>query len=257
MTFEMFSLSGVILCIAFFFAGIIDAVCGGGGLLTLPMFISIGFPAHFVTGTNQCSILFGNATSLARFAKSGRVHWRSALIAVPFAIIGANLGSRLNMMLPENWLEIIMAMLVPVVAVVVLTKKDFGSDNQIGSLSSLQRIAFSIFIGLVIGCYQGFYGAGSGTFFLLAYTFLMKLDLTTASGNAKVVSFCSVVTSSITYAMSGMVFWPAVIAATAFNIAGNYVGSGLALKRGARFIRPMFLLVLGLLFIRLVLSWFA
>lgn len=256
MTFQLLSFQGAILCATFFIAGIIDAVCGGGGLLTLPMFMAVGFPAHFVAGTNQCSILCGGATSLVRFAKGGHIHWRSALPVVPFTIIGALLGSKLNILLPEEWLEVVMVLLVPIVAVVVLFKHDFGAENHIDSLSIKRRLLASLFIGLVIGTYQGFYGAGSGTFFLLGFAVLMKLDLTTASGNTKVVAFCSAVTSAVTYAVSGNVFWEAAIAATVFNIVGSYVGAGLALKRGAKFIRPMFLVVLGLLFVRLVVSWF-
>lgn len=255
MEFALMSLPGAALCVTFFFSGIIDAVCGGGGLLTLPMFMAVGFPAHFVTGTNQCAIFCGSATSLARFAKNAHIHWPTALLTVPFAVIGAALGSRLNLMLPEQWLELVMTLLVPVVAVVLLIKRSFGAENHVETLSRFRRVLSALGIGLVVGAYQGFYGAGSGTFFLLGFAILMQLDLTTASGNTKVVAFCSVATSAVTYALSGAVYWPAVIAATVFNVAGSYVGAGLAMHRGARFIRPMFFLVLALLFVRLVLSW--
>lgn len=255
MTFELLSLPGAVLCGAFFFAGIIDAVCGGGGLLTLPMFMAAGFPAHFVSGTNQCSIFFGNVTSLLRFARKGHIHWPSALTTVPFAVLGGTLGARLNLMLPEQWLEIVMTLLVPVVAIVLLLKRNFGNENHVEELSGRRRFLSALCIGVVIGIYQGFYGAGSGTFFMLGFALLMRLDLTTASGNTKVVSFCSVTSSAITYALSGAVFWPAVLAATVFNVAGSYVGAGLAMRRGAKFIRPMFFLVLAMLFVRLVLTW--
>lgn len=255
MEFALFSLPGLLLCGTFFFAGIIDAVCGGGGLLTLPMFMATGFPVHMITGTNQCSIFFGGATSLVRFAKSGHVHWPTALMTIPFAMIGATLGARLNMMIPESYLEIIMMLLVPVVAVVLLLKRDFGSENHASSLSTRQCICSALATGLIIGAYQGFYGAGAGTFFMLAFAVLMKLDLTTASGNTKVVSFCSVTTASLSYVFNGMVYWPVVIAATVFNVVGSYVGAGLAMHKGARFIRPMFFMVLALLFIRLIFTW--
>ena len=255
MEFSVFSLQGAVLCAAFFLAGIIDAVCGGGGLLTLPMFMTTGFPVHLITGTNQCSIIFGSATSLVRFARTGHVHWPSALVTIPFAIIGAALGARLNILLPERWLEIIMIVLIPLVAAVVLFRRTFGSENHVDELSRTRGMVSAVIIGLVIGMYQGFYGAGAGMFFMLAFAILMKLDLTTASGNTKVVAFCSVVTSSLTYAVSGMVYWPMAITATLFNVAGSYVGAGLAVRRGARFIRPMFLGVLALLFVRLIIGW--
>ena len=256
MDFAILSLPGLILCGAFFFAGIIDAVCGGGGLLTLPMFMTTGFPVHYITGTNQCSIFFGGATALWRFAKKGHIHWPTALASVPFAMVGSFLGSRLNMILPEESLQLVMILLVPVVAIALLLKRDFGDENHLEEVGKVRRALSALAIGLGIGMYQGFYGAGAGTFYMLAFAILLRLDLTTASGNTKVVSFCSVATSSITYALSGMVYWQVVIAATLFNIVGNYVGAGLAMKRGAKFIRPMFFLVLALLFVRLILTWF-
>lgn len=253
--FSLLSLQGLLLCGTFFFAGLIDAVCGGGGLLTIPMFMATGFPVHLITGTNQCSIVLGSMTSTWRFARSGQIHWKTALMTVPFAILASSLGARLNLLLPTEWLEIIMTLLVPVVAAVMLFKRNFGQENHSDELSTPRLIILAALIGLVIGCYQGFYGAGSGAFFLLAFALLMRLDLTMASGTAKVVGMCSTISCVVTYALAGTVVWPVSIAATVFNVAGSYIGAGLAMKKGARFIRPMFLFVLLILFIRLVSSW--
>ena len=251
MEFEILSVQGAILACTFFFAGIIDAVCGGGGLLTMPMFMAIGFPAHMVTGTNQCSIFFGAATSLARYMKGRHIHWPTALITGPLAVLGAFLGARLNLIMPERILEIIMIALIPVVTLAILFKPSFGEENRVETLSGARKVFSALFIGLVIGAYQGFYGAGSGTFFMLGFCLLTRLDLTTASGNTKVVAFCANLASASTFALSGAVVWPAVLLATVFNIAGSYIGAGLAMKKGAKVIRPMFLFVLALLFVRL------
>ena len=252
MDFQVLSIQGIILSLTFFFAGIIDAVCGGGGLLSMPMFMAIGFPAHMVTGTNQCSIFFGGATSLARYMRAGCIHWPTALITGPLAILGAFLGARLNLIMPERILEIIMIVLLPVVTLIILFKPTFGEENHVNELSAARKILSALIIGLVIGAYQGFYGAGSGTFFLLGFALLCRLDLTTASGNTKFVAFCANLSSAVTYALSGAVVWPAVVLATVFNVAGSYLGAGLAMKKGAKIIRPMFLLVLALLFVRLL-----
>lgn len=252
MEFSVLSVQGLVLAVTFFFAGIIDAVCGGGGLLSMPMFMAVGFPAHMVTGTNQCSIFFGGATSLLRYMRGGRIHWPTALMTGPLAIFGAFLGAKLNLFLPERVLEIVMLALLPVVAGVILLKRDFGKENRVHELSRAQMVFGALFIGLVVGGYQGFYGAGSGTFFLLSFSLLHRLDLTTASGNTKFVAFCANVSSAATFALSGMVIWPAVLLATAFNVAGSYLGAGLAMKKGAKVIRPMFLAMLALLFVRLL-----
>ena len=252
MEFSIWSIQGLLLGVTFFFSGVIDAVCGGGGLLSMPMYMAVGFPAHYVTGTNQCSIFFGGVTSLARYMKAGRIHWPTALITGPLAILGAFLGAKLNLILPERILEIVMVLLIPVAAAVILAKRDFGSENHVDELSSGRKVLGALFIGLVVGAYQGFYGAGSGAFFLLGFALLCRLDLTTASGNTKFVAFCATLASASTYAFSGMVVWPAVLLATVFNVAGSYIGAGLAMKKGAKVIRPMFLFVLALLFVRLL-----
>lgn len=254
MEFSVLSLQGALLGVTFFFSGVIDAVCGGGGLLSMPMYMAVGFPAHYVTGTNQCSIFFGGLTSLIRYMKGGRIHWPTALITGPLAVLGAYLGARLNLILPERILEIVMVLLIPVAAAVILAKRDFGQENRVDTLSGGRKIAGALIIGLAVGAYQGFYGAGSGAFFMLGFCLLHKLDLTVASGNTKFVAFCANLSSAATFAFSGMVVWPAVLLATVFNVAGSYIGAGLAMKKGARVIRPMFLFVLALLFLRLIMT---
>jgi len=254
MDFQVLSIQGAVLSLTYFFCGVIDAVCGGGGLLSMPMLMAIGFPAHTVTGTNQCSIFFGGATSLARYIRGGHIHWPTAIITGPLAILGAFLGARLNLIMPERILEIIMLVLLPVVTLVILLKPAFGVHNRVDTLTNGRKALAALVIGLVIGGYQGFYGAGSGTFFMLGFAILCRLDLTTASGNTKFVAFCANLSSAATFALSGAVIWPAVVLATAFNVLGSYLGAGLAMKKGAKLIRPMFLFVLALLFVRLILT---
>lgn len=241
-----------ILCVAFFCAGIIDAVSGGGGLVTLPTFMLVGFPVHLIAGTNQCSCLFGAITALYRYVKSGKVYWFTAIISAVTAIIGSVMGARLNLIIPENYLQVIMLVILPLVAVFILVNKEFGRENRVDTLSRKQLVVRAVLIGLILGAYTGFYGAGGGTFILLSFAVFNRLDLITASGNAKVCSAAATVTASLTYALSGAVVWPVVLGATAFNIAGNYIGASLALRKGAKVIRPMFMLVLILLFSRLI-----
>lgn len=246
----------ILLCAAFFFAGIIDAISGGGGLLTLPTFLLAGFPAHFVAGTNQCSCLLGSITAAFRYMKEDKIYWFTALISAATAVPGSVLGARLNLIMPERYLQILMVVLLPVVAIVLLVNQRSGTENRVETLSRPQQITAAVMIGFLLGGYTGFYGAGGGTFILLSFVFLNRLDLVTASGNTKVCSTFATITASLTYALSGAVVWPAAIAAAVFNIAGNYIGAGLALRNGKKIIQPMFLLVLILLFARLIYTLF-
>ena len=142
-------------------------------------------------------------------------------------------------------------------AVFLLLKRDFGQEDRSGQFSRAQLMAMALGIGLVIGGYDGFFGPGAGTFLMLAFTGLCRFDLLIASGNTKVANSASNLASLVTFGLAGKVMWSVGIPAALCGIAGNYIGSSLALKGGAKVIRPMFFVVLGLLLARLVYGLFA
>ena len=242
----------LIVCPLVFLGGIIDAVAGGGGLITLPSYLLAGLPAHIASGTNKCGNAFGTFLSTGRFLKRGDVHIPSAIAGAAGALIGAWAGVQLNLIMPEQMLYYIMLAVVPVMAVFLLLKRNFGQEDRSGELSKCQLVVMAAGIGLIIGGYDGFFGPGAGTFLMRAFTGLCRFDLLTASGNTKVANSASNLASLITFALAGKVMWSVGIPAALCGIAGNYVGSSLALKGGAKIIRPMFFVVLGLLLIRLV-----
>ena len=242
----------LIVCPLVFVGGVIDAVAGGGGLVTLPAYLIAGLPPHMAAGTNKCGNFFGTLVSAGRFLKHSSIHMPTAVTAAVMALIGAWLGARLNMIVPEQFLYYLMLIVVPVMAVFLLWKRDFGTENLSYTIKAGKLIVLSGIIGLVVGCYDGFFGPGAGTFLMLAFTGLCKFDLLTASGNTKLVNAASNLASIITFAVGGKVLWAVGIPAAICGIAGNYVGSGLAIKKGAKIIRPMFVVVLTLLVIRLV-----
>lgn len=246
----------VVVCPLVFLGGLIDAVAGGGGLITLPAYLLAGLPAHIASGTNKCGNVFGTLLATGRFLKRGDVHVPSALAGMVGALVGAWFGARLNLIMPEQMLYYVMLAIVPVMAVFLLMKRDFGQEDRSGELSRGQLMAMAAGIGLVIGGYDGFFGPGAGTFLMLAFTGLCRFDLLTASGNTKVANSASGVASLVTFALAGKVMWSVGIPAALCGIAGNYVGSGLALKNGAKVIRPMFFVVLALLLARLIYGLF-
>ncbi len=246
----------LIVCPLVFLGGLIDAVAGGGGLITLPAYLIAGLPAHMASGTNKCGNFFGTLLSAARFLKSGRINMASALCAAVGSLIGAFVGTKLNMVMPEEMLSYIMLAVVPVIAVFLAVKRDFGTQDRSGELGERTLLILSAAIGLAVGAYDGFFGPGAGTFLILAFTSICRFDLLTASGNTKVANSASNVASLVTFALAGKVMWSVGIPAALCGIAGNYVGSGLALKNSAKIIRPMFFVVLTLLVIRLAYSLF-
>ena len=246
----------MIVCPLVFLGGLIDAVAGGGGLITLPAYLIAGLPAHIASGTNKCGNVFGTLLSSGRFLKRGDVHIPSAITGAAGALVGAWIGARLNLIMPERMLYYFMLIMVPVMAVFLLLKRNFGQEDRSGELSRLQLMSMALGIGLVIGGYDGIFGPGAGTFLMLAFTGMCRFDLLTASGNTKVANSASNMASLITFAFAGKVMWVVGIPAAVCGIAGNYVGSSLALKGGAKVIRPMFFVVLALLLIRLIYGLF-
>ena len=241
-----------IVCPLVFIGGLVDSVAGGGGLITLPAYLLAGLPAHNAAATNKCGNAFGTFLATGRFLKRGQVHLPSAIAGGLGALLGAWVGTRLNMIMPERVLYYLMLAIVPVMAIFLIFKRDFGTEDHSDAFTRGQLLAMALGIGLVIGAYDGFFGPGAGTFLMLAFTGLCRFDLLTASGNTKVANSASNLASLVTFALAGKVLWAVGIPAAICGIAGNYVGSGLALKGGARIIRPMFFVVLALLVIRLV-----
>ena len=241
----------MIVCPLVFLGGMIDAVAGGGGLITLPAYLLAGLPPHLASGTNKCGNAFGTFLSTGRFLKRGEVHLPSALTGGAKALVGAWRGARLNMVMPERFLYYFMLAVVPIMAIFLLFKRDFGTEDHSSELGRVRLLLLAGGIGFAIGCYDGFFGPGAGTFLMLAFTGLCRFDLLTASGNTKVANSASNLASLVTFALAGKVMWAVGIPAALCGIAGNYVGSSLALKGGAKVIRPMFFVVLTLLVVRL------
>ena len=242
----------LIVCPLVFLGGLIDAVAGGGGLITLPAYLLAGLPPHLASGTNKCGNAFGTILSTGRFLKHGNIHIPSAIAGGLMALVGAWLGAQLNMIMPEEFLRYVMLAAVPLMAIFLLFKRNFGTENHSHELGKNRLLITAGCIGLAVGCYDGFFGPGAGTFLMIAFTGLCKFDLLTASGNTKVANSASNVASLITFGLSGQVLWAVGIPAALCGIVGNYVGSGIALKGGQKGIRPMFFVVLTLLVLKLV-----
>lgn len=244
---QLTPLTFLIVCPMVFLAGLVDSVAGGGGLISLPAYLIAGLPPHMATATNKCSSTFGTCLTTVRYLKHGHVHVHSAVLAVFFSLGGSWLGAQLNMVLPERYLYWFLMAALPVIGVFLLLKRDFGEQSHADELSRPALLARCAVIALVIGVYDGFFGPATGTFLVIALTGLCKFDLLTASGNAKVMNLASNVAAFVTFAVGGKILWTLGVPAALFGIAGQYVGSGLALKKGAKVIRPMFLIVLFLL----------
>ena len=254
MNIELISPQTLLCCLAFFFAGIVDSITGGGGLITIPAMLAAGIPVRFITGTNQCSAWIGSGVAAFKYMRSGNIHLKSALITLPFAVAGSYLGARLNLIVPVQYLKIFMLVTVPVIAAFIFANKNLGDTDHIDEKSRVSIFLWSAVIGLLLGGYQGFYGPGAGMFFMLAYAVCLKMNLVRATGTTRFVVAIAAVASVFTYAASGAVIWNLAIAATVFYAAGAYLGASLTIKNGVRIIRPVMFLFVMLLLVKLVLD---
>lgn len=241
-----------IICPLVFAAGFVDSIAGGGGLISLPAYTLAGLPMHFALATNKFSSTFGTFFSAMRFFKSGKIHLKSAVASVFSALLGSFLGAKLALALDEKYLKYCLVVLLPVIAVFIATRRGFGEKDSTLSLSDMKIIVLSVISGLVIGAYDGFFGPGTGTFLILMYTGVIGFNLTVSSGNAKLVNLASNVSALATFLIDGKVLFSIGIPAVLFGILGNWIGSGLAIKNGAKIIRPIFICVVFLLFLTIL-----
>ncbi len=244
----------LIVCPLVFLAGFVDAVAGGGGLISLPAYLLAGLPTHTALATNKLSSATGTAVSTGRFLKNGFVPLKLSLFAVPMALIGSTIGASISLLLSERVIQGLLLAVLPVVAFYVLRNRDMGESPLTGTRPPRQLLLITMGSAFVIGMYDGLYGPGTGTFMLLILTGLGRMDLRSASGTTKMVNLASNVAALATFIYHGQVYWPLGLTASLFSIAGHYTGAGMVAKDGKRIVRPVVLTVLGILFIRIVVN---
>ncbi len=240
----------LIVCPLVFFAGLIDSMAGGGGIISLPAYVAAGLPPHLALGSNKFSATWGTLFSTLRFLKKGRVHLKAALLAAAGALVGSAVGSRLALLTSEVYLKVILLVALPILAVFITTNKALDGEKESSFVFTPKTACMSALTGLAIGGYDGFFGPGTGTFLILVFHTLLHFDLLTASGNAKVVNLASNTASLCTFLISGNIVFALAIPAAFAGLAGNMLGSHLALSKGVKAIKPAFVVVLCLLLLK-------
>lgn len=243
-----------LVCLGVFCASFMDAIGGGGGIISVPCYLLAGVPVHFALGTNKLSSCIGTVASTVRYVKNGCADWLLAIPSIALAVIGAHFGTRLQLMVDERYLKLVLLFVLPVIAVILLKKKDLPEVRR--PMGEWLRRGVVWGFSMVIGVYDGFYGPGTGTFLLLAFCYLGKIDVRTASGNVKLVNLSSNIGALATSLAAGKVLVPLGLLAAVFSTTGQYLGAGLALKNGSKIVRPVILVVLVLLAGKVLLELF-
>lgn len=241
----------LIVCPLVFLAGFIDAMGGGGGLISLPAYVLAGVPMHSAVATNKLSSCVGTVFSTARLCKHWKVDWKMALPAVIVTLVGSSAGARLSLRIDENILKNMMLIILPIVAFFVLRKNSLVAESE-HHIERKKELAIAWTAAFFIGMYDGMYGPGTGTFLLIVFLGLAKMSAMDAAVNTKIINLTSNVASFVTFLLYGHVWVLLGLTASVFSIAGHYLGAGMVLKNGTKVIRPVIILVLILLFVKIL-----
>ncbi|MCK6262836.1 TSUP family transporter [Vibrio sp. ZSDE26] len=247
----------VVLALVAFTAGFIDAVAGGGGMLTVPALLSLGLPPHIALGTNKLAATFASSTAAFTYYKKKLFKprfWGQAFIAT---LIGAIFGTLIVDMISTEWLEKGLPLVILAAAIYTIFHKTPQSNQNAlpKPCASIRRK--QIIQGLTLGFYDGVAGPGTGAFWTVSSMALYRLNILLASGLAKAMNFTSNFTSLVTFAILGHIDWVLGLTMGVCLMAGAYVGAHSAIRFGAKFIRPVFVTVVSVLAVKLAYqAWF-
>ena len=242
----------LIVCPFLFLAGLVDAIGGGGGLISLPAYLIAGLPVHQAIATNKLSSACGTTLATTRFIRNRLVNFRLAIPSVLAAVMGSSIGAHLSMATDEKIMRYILFIILPVSALIVLNKKLFHDAEDDTVRLNRRTVLTAIGAAFTIGIYDGFYGPGTGTFLIIAFTVLARMSIQTANAQAKVINLTTNITSLVIFLLNGQVLIPLGLAAAVCNMAGGYIGAGLVMTKGSKIVKPIILFVLGLLLIKIL-----
>jgi len=234
-----------------FLAGFIDSIAGGGGLISLPAYYMAGLPPHIALGTNKMSSSIGLIFSTGTYIKEGFIYKPLIVVSVIGALIGSWIGARSVLLLDEQIIRWIMVIAIPILAVIIIFKKDLLTPEE-REFDPVKEQIIAAAAAFIIGWYDGFFGPGAGTFLMLAFVGILKLNAVTACGNTKVVNFCSNIAAFAVFMSAGTVNYRLALPGAFFAVLGNIIGARLTVKKGVKLIKPIMLIVVFILMITIL-----
>lgn len=237
-----------------FLAGFIDSVAGGGGIISIPAYFVAGLPTRLSLGTNKFVACCGTSLSAYNYLKNGKSDLKIGAVSAVGSLIGSAIGTSLALIIPESILKTALMIIIPIIAIFLAVKKNFGESEEKTKFSPLKTAIIAFIIGICIGCYDGLIGPGTGTFLIMAFSGILKMDLLKASGCAKISNLASNLASLIIYALNGEVYFLLGIPAALFCMAGNLLGTKFAIRGGSKNVRKVMFVVLALLIVKTVMD---
>ncbi|MCB2288808.1 TSUP family transporter [Clostridium sp. CS001] len=229
----------ILLCLAGFLASFVDSIAGGGGLISVPAFMLAGLSPHMVLGTNKFSATAGSFTSSLKFIKSGKADLKLLRYLIPFTLIGSMLGVRAVLYIDQKFLTPLVLILIMFIGIYTLFSKSLGLEDNFKGLTK-KNVRFGILLALSLGFYDGFFGPGTGSFLVFGFINIFGFNFVSSSANARILNFTSNVTALVLFALSGKINYMFGVPVAIAMILGARMGTSVALSKGSKLIKPIF-----------------
>jgi len=236
-----------------FIAAFIDSIAGGGGLISLTSYMACGLPATVCLGTNKFSAIIGGTVASANYIRTKNYELESLIPSFICALIGSFLGSECSMLIDERIFSIILLIATPIIAIMVVMDKNYSNHEK--NLSLPKTIIICSLVGLVAGFYDGFYGPGAGTFMQMGFIIFAGINIKKSCGNARMVNWASNFAALVNFIRTDNVLYTIGIPCAICSVLGNYFGSMLAIKRDVKVVKPIMIVVVALLFVKILLDF--
>jgi uncharacterized membrane protein YfcA len=241
----------VLLALAAFAAGFIDSIAGGGGLIAIPALLLAGFPPAETLGTNKLQGLFGTGSAALHYAAKGQVDLRRQLPWTVLAFIAAAAGALIATKIPGDALKLALPFVLVAIALYFALKPDM---NDVDRAERMRPMLFGLLVVPLVGFYDGVFGPGTGSFLMLAFVSLAGYGVLKATAHTKLLNFATNLGGFAAFAAAGVVSWKVGLIMGAAQFAGARIGSGLAIRNGARLIKPLLVLTCIALAVRLLID---
>lgn len=230
-------------------AGLVDSIAGGGGLIALPMLLTLGLPAPAALGTNKFQSMCGTFSASRHYVRRGLIDFRACRVGLIATFFGALIGVLTVQRIDSQVLARLIPWLLAGIFVYTVFRPKVGDQDH---PPRLRNNVFYIIFGLAMGFYDGFFGPGAGLFWTILLIVVQGQNFAKATGHTKVMNLMSNIVSVAVFAYVGLIHYGAGIAMGLGQVIGARLGSGLVVKRGAGFVRPVFLVVVGAMLLRLI-----